>query len=105
LEVIDAPVEMIGNKQATMADVEKAIIRAGSQLGWRMSSVKPGLIVGTIAIRSHTATVEVPYTAKSYSIKYKDSTGLDYKGTQIHPNYNGWVQNLDKGIRTQLSTM
>ena len=37
-------------------------------------------------------------------ITYKDSINLD-AGTDgtIHKNYNGWIQNLNKGIVTQLS--
>ena len=45
------------------------------------------------------------YSVKSYSIRYKDSTELGYDGGSIHQNYNGWVQNLDKGIRAQLNTL
>lgn len=104
MEVTDAPVEVAG-KALSAGDVEKAIIRAGSGLGWRMRPVKPGLLEGTLSLRDHVAVVEIPYTNKSYSIKYKDSTNLNYSGGQIHQNYNGWVQNLDKGIRTQLQTL
>ena len=47
------------------------------------------------------------YSTKAYSIVYKDSQNLDYNGTTktIHRAYNGWVQNLDRGIRTQLSLL
>jgi len=49
--------------------------------------------------------VDVNYGVKFYSILYKDSTELGYDGQNIHPNYNGWIQNLDKGIRAQLSIL
>jgi hypothetical protein len=32
-----------------------------------------------------------------------DSTNLNYDGTNIHRNYNGWITNLDKAIRSQLT--
>jgi hypothetical protein len=45
----------------------------------------------------------VTYDTKTYNIQYKDSSNLDYNGTSIHKNYNGWVENLDKAIRSQLA--
>ena len=89
----------------SLDEVGKAIQRAGVQLGWQMKETKPGLMVGTLNLRKHVAVVDVNYSAKSYSITYKDSTELQYDGNGIHPNYNGWVQNLDKGIRAQLSAL
>ena len=89
----------------TLDDVSKAIVRAGTQLGWQMKETKPGHILATLYLRTHVAVVDVNYSTTSYSITYKDSTDLDYDGTNIHKNYNGWIQNLDKGIRTQLSLL
>ena len=57
---------------------------------------------GTLNLRSHTAIVDITYDTRTYSIKYKDSTNLGYDGRNIHSNYNGWIENLDKGIQTQL---
>ena len=34
-----------------------------------------------------------------------DSSNLQYDGKTIHSNYNGWIQNLDKAIRTQLTLL
>jgi hypothetical protein len=68
-----------------------------------MQQTNPGNVAGTLVVRDHKAVVDVNYDLKSYSIKYKDSTNLSYNGTSIHSNYNGWIQNLDKAIRTQLS--
>ena len=71
-------------------------------LGWSMKEAGPGKIIGTLNLRTHMAAVDVTYDTKAYSIQDKDSSNLNYDGTSIHNNYNGWVQNLDKGIRTQL---
>ena len=101
-DVINEPVVVTGQRQATMEDVEKAIVRAGSATGWRMRPVAPGLMEGTLNLRSHTAIVDITYDTRTYSIKYKDSTNLGYDGRNIHSNYNGWIENLDKGIQTQL---
>ena len=53
-------------------------------------------------MRKHTAVVEIPYSARSYSILYKSSANLDEGDGQIHNNYNGWIKNLAKGIDAQL---
>ena len=50
-----------------------------------------------------TTVVDVKYDTKNYSITYKDSSNLDYTGDSIHKNYNGWIQNLNRGINAQLS--
>lgn len=102
--VNDMPV-MANRPSLSADDVGKAIMRAGAGLGWQMQSVKPGLMVGTLQLREHTAVVDVKYNAKSYSINYKNSNNLNYDGQMIHKNYNGWVQNLDKAIKVQLSTL
>ncbi|MGH8661619.1 MAG: hypothetical protein ACREUB_07615 [Burkholderiales bacterium] len=101
--VTNAPVA--ASKTASLDDVGKAIVRAGVTLGWQMKETKPGHVLGTLYLRKHVAVVDVNYSATSYSIQYKDSTELNYDGQNIHPNYNGWIQNLDKAIRAQLSTL
>jgi len=97
-----APVETPGGKPPTLAEVEKAVVRAGTALGWKMQPVRPGVMVGTITLRSHTAIVDVTFDTRTFNITYKDSVDLNYDGGNIHRNYNGWIQNLDKGIRAQL---
>jgi len=109
------------NKDAhTATDVKKAIIRAGTTLGWQMYAEKPGNVVGTLHIRVHTAVVDISYDANSYSVAYKDSdllkyhqeTGPEYtdkdgnthikKTPMIHKNYNVWIKDLDRAIKLQL---
>jgi hypothetical protein len=100
--VSDAPVVVAAGKQATTDDVKMAILRAGGNLGWQMTQTGPGLINARIALRGHTASVDVNYNTKTYTITYRDSTNLDAGGGQIHKNYNGWIENLDRDIRAQL---
>ena len=100
--VSDAPVVVAAGKQATTDDVKMAILRAGGNLGWQMTQTGPGLINARIALRGHTASVDVNYNTKTYTITYRDSTNLDASGGQIHKNYNGWIENLDRDIRAQL---
>ncbi len=85
--------------------VYKAIKTAGYSKGWIITKVKPGLAMGKLNVRKHQAVVEIPYSSKSFSIKYKNSMNLKHNpetGT-IHNNYNGWVQNLENAINFELS--
>lgn len=104
-QVKDAPVQTASGKQATMDEVQKAIIGAGVALTWQMVLVQPGEIVGTLNVRSHQAVVSIPYTTKNYSILYKGSNNLKYNANKqtIHESYLGWIQRLDNAIRARLS--
>ena len=86
-------------------DVKKAIIRAGQTLGWQIKDLKPGVLEGKLVLRKHIAVISINYDKSKYSIKYKDSTNLNYDGVKIHSNYHGWIQNLQKNIQTQLSIL
>lgn len=90
---------------ATLDEVRLAILRAGGTLGWQMQADAPGHVLGTLALRGNTAVVDINYTPRTYSITYKDSTGLDADGQNIHNNYNGWIQNLDRAIQAQLRVL
>lgn len=92
---------------ATMAEVSKAIQASGNSLGWAMQEVGPGLIFGTLQLRDHTAKVEIPFSTRDYSIRYKSSTNLKYNASKktIHSNYNSWVINLDNQIRARLASI
>ena len=101
--VENVPVSSSSNKPLTPAEVRGAIVRAGAGLGWIMKDAGPGTINGTLILRTHTAEVQIPYSAASYSIVYKSSINLQESGGKIHRNYNGWVQNLNRGINAQLA--
>ncbi|HEX9184477.1 MAG TPA: hypothetical protein VF876_14575 [Burkholderiales bacterium] len=100
-DVNQAPVTTA--RPISMSDVEQAIRQAGASLGWQMVPKGPGNIEGTLILREHRAVVDIKYDTKTYSIKYKDSSNLQYDGASIHKNYNGWIQNLDNGIRARLT--
>jgi hypothetical protein len=100
--VSDAAV--IASKQSvTLDEVSKAIVRAGAGLGWQMNETEPGHIVGTLNLRNHTAVVDVTYDIKSYRVLGQHN--LQYDGTNIHRNYNGWIQRLDQAIRAELTAI
>ena len=87
------------------------IKRAGASLGWVMEERQPGLMRGTLNLRTHQAIVDVPYDASRFSISYVSSTDLNYSGSaasqaggsMIHPNYNGWIENLEHKISAESS--
>jgi hypothetical protein len=88
--------------QYSMKDIKNAIMRAGAGLGWNIREVAPGRLEGTLHLRTHMAQVDIPYSKDNYSIIYKASDNLRYDGEKIHSNYNGWIQNLDKAIKSQI---
>lgn len=87
--------------------VKRAIVLAGSGLGWIIKDEGKGKLKGTIIVRSHQAVVSIPYSATEYSIIYESSTNLNYnpENNSIHRNYNSWVQNLNQRIQAQLVAM
>jgi hypothetical protein len=103
--VVSSPIPP--NPAATMENIEKAIVRAGLTLGWQMAPKGPGMVEGVLNLRKHQAIVDVTYDTKNFNITYKNSTNLDYvaKDRTIHSNYNGWIQNLEKGIRAQVTVL
>ena len=92
-----------GKTNASLDDVQKAIMRAGGTLGWVMTPAGSGEVLGTLRLRKHVAVVSIKFNARTYSILYKSSENLDYDGKNIHSNYNGWIQNLHKAIQAQLT--
>ncbi len=87
----------------SLEEADAAIKRAGAALGWQSKTTEPGKILATLPIRSHVAIVDVTFNQKEFSIMYRDSTNLKYDGTEIHSNYNGWIENLRNGIIAQSS--
>ena len=96
--VLNAPI----GKSMSLDEIGEKIRLAGTALGWQMQIQEPGRIYGRLDLRKHLAVVDIEYDTKQYSIKYRASNNLNAGNGMIHRNYNGWIQNLDKGIQTQL---
>ncbi|QJR15719.1 hypothetical protein [Usitatibacter palustris] len=103
--VENAALVTASGKTPTATAVRGAIVQAGAGLGWVMTDVKPGVLQATLNLRTHSAVVEIPYTPTSFSIVYKSSTNLDAGNGQIHKNYNGWIQNLQRDIKARVSAL
>ena len=89
------------------ADVERAIVSAGANRGWRMEPQEPGHVEGTLEVREHRAEIDVTFDEDSFDISYRDSENLNHnpdEGT-IHPNYNGWIENLERDILNELELL
>jgi hypothetical protein len=101
--VTDAPAMTTSGKALSAAQVRSAIFTAGTSLGWSIKDAGAGRLEGTLHLREHTAVVEIPYSASRYSITFKSAENLQAGDGKIHKNYNGWVQNLDRAIKTEMS--
>ncbi|PCH94967.1 MAG: hypothetical protein COB83_10005 [Gammaproteobacteria bacterium] len=88
----------------SVKQVEKNIIKALMQKGWQVKANENGVIQAEIMVRTHTARIEISFTASQYSINYVDSTNLKYNASKntIHKNYNNWIIYIDRLIQTGL---
>lgn len=103
-DVVEAPFDLPAGKPLPMSVISKAILDAGSSLGWSMQPTAPGRISGRLLLRTHVAEIEVAHDTVSYSIKYRDSSNLEAKDGSIHSEYNRWIGNLDKAIRSYVQS-
>ncbi|MEO7253214.1 MAG: hypothetical protein ABIZ64_03115 [Casimicrobium sp.] len=103
--VSETRVTTASSKTLSQDQVRAAIIRAASGLGWQIKDEGANKLIGSINLRTHSAEIEIPYSATNYSIKYRSSTNLGEMDGSIHKNYNGWIQNLNRGIATELSKL
>lgn len=104
-----APVYNVENTPFTtdapsMEAAAETIRLAGASLGWQVTEQSSGHLVGRLPIRSHLAVVDIRHDLETFSIMYKDSNNLKYDGTQIHSNYNGWIQNFQNAIIARSSS-
>jgi photosystem II stability/assembly factor-like uncharacterized protein len=91
-----------GGKAKSLQEVKTAIVEAGKARGWTVRDIAPGHLEAELRLRGHAAVVDIKYSTTSYSITHKNSTNLNYDGTNIHPNYNSWIQNLQRDIENRL---
>jgi hypothetical protein len=107
VNIDNVPVTTSSGKHLTADQVRQTIVRAIGETQWTATPAQGGKIVATLEVRhKHTLIVEIPYSAESYSIHYKDSVNLnhgrDEDGVEvIHPNANKWMANLKEAIRVE----
>jgi hypothetical protein len=95
------------SKAPSAEQVKQAIITAAGSKGWSIAYQADGKLLATLVVRSkHTIVVEIGSTADSYSLRYKDSTNMNFGERDgvpsIHPYYNKWVLYFKETIRVEL---
>jgi hypothetical protein len=89
---------------ASIAQIKQALTAGGAPRGWQVTQVAPGQLVATVNVRNkHTVSVDILASPGVFSIKYKNSTNMNYDGVQINPHYNKWVQMLSEDARKELA--
>lgn len=112
------PVRRISSQSISMNEVQIDVRMAVSRKGWSVSAGDvPGRLTATRHDGDASATIEVYYNLNSYSIRYKQSSGLGFannctskaadgqanSGTRcIRPTYNEWVQELNTELSGKL---
>jgi hypothetical protein len=103
--VTDAPLSPSSGRVVPASEVRQTIITAGAALGWNIVDAGPGRLVGTLNLRTHSAVVDIPYSASKFSIQYKSGENLRAADGTIHKNYNGWIQNLERSVRSAVARL
>lgn len=83
-------------------EVGAAIERALVSRNWVVTARRPGELDASLVGPEFRADITIPYSASAYSLRYRDSQGLDYDGENIHRHYNNWMNNLSISIEREL---
>jgi hypothetical protein len=100
------PAITASGKPASAEQIRAAMQAAGAPRGWQITPAGTGKALAVLNVRGkHSVSADISYSSGQYSIKYRDSTNMNYEaGTNlIHPKYNMWVQALIDDTRNQLS--
>lgn len=92
----------------TAATVAKAIRAGLTRRAWTVEAESPGTLKASVLVRGkHLVKVTVSYSATMVSMKYLDSTNMDYEengGTPaIHPQYMKWTATAMREIEAALN--
>ena len=83
-------------------EVGAAIERALVSRNWVVTARRPGELDASLVGPEFRADITIPYSATTYSLRYRESQGLDYDGENIHRHYNNWLNNLTISIEREL---
>jgi hypothetical protein len=83
--------------------VGKIIAQAALAKGWLVNEVRPGELHCTLKWRDHSASVNITYSKKDYSIGLDSSQNLKASDGMIHRKYNQRVRDLQNEIDKRLS--
>ena len=87
--------------------MREAILKGGANRGWMMRSEKTGCVTLVLNVRGgkHSVVVDVLYTGDEFSVKYVESSNMDYEPATgaIRGKYIQWVRNLKQDILLEAS--
>ena len=101
--ITDTPIQSYQGTRLTLGEIRQAIIKAGQQKRWVINENKPGELTGRFNPGRFSVEVAIPYSTKSYSILYRNSTGLKANGQKIHRKYKRIIIDLQNAIRTGIT--
>jgi hypothetical protein len=88
---------------ATVEQVKRAIRKELYLKSWEIRETGAGQLQGQFRKgEKYSIVLDISFDAKTVNIRYKDSSGLNYGGREIHRTYNERVQDLEKAIRAEL---
>lgn len=92
------------SNRTSLDSTGELIVKALHYKRWKVVSQDPGIIVASIDVRKHAATIEIKYDERSFAIKHMRSSLLKHDtGKQtIHRNYNKWIRLLEEEIYFRL---
>ncbi len=118
VEYEDQQIMRASNRAISKEEVQIDMRMAAGKAGWSVTPNElPGRMVATKTDGKASATVEITFNLNKYSIRYKDSTNLDYLngcadktsggagkvgGKCISPTYNEWVTELNGEISKRM---
>ena len=95
-------VDVAVTEQLSAKQVGEAVRRALEGRRWIVSNAGASSLDAAQMTRGLVAKIRVSWDARTVSIKYLDSTGLDYKEEDgkryIHGNYTKWISNLERDL-------
>ncbi|OCG62000.1 MULTISPECIES: hypothetical protein [Gilliamella] len=100
---ITTPVTGLSKDQVKKAILASATNGRAAFGTWKMDVIDSNTIRGRLFNRKFEVVVNIPYSAKSYSINYV-SVSNNLKNSQggVHRNYNRWINNLDAKIQENI---
>ena len=95
-EVRDAP--LLSSEDTTLDDVAELVWLSAVSLGWDVEKESPGVMKATLRLREHVAVVRIEHDTRFFSILAVETQRIEREGDRIHPNDNGWMENLQERI-------
>ncbi len=106
MNVSNAPVATGTGAPPSISQVRGAIVLALAARAWTIQAENGTRISAAVSAGGHSASVNIDYTATTYSISYLSSSpGLLYDGKEIHRRYNHWVERLRHAIGAELAKL